>query len=139
MLKQIALVAQLLFPSPDDPRVQTAFNQMTTDFATCHAYYDFKAGWFTINQPMLASAALGGMANAGHEGRRMEGLANLPRGTFDQRRAAVHGDMHTTVTDMGFSALYSAYDNFCEDLREDPGTAFLKRLPPKPKETKPLK
>jgi hypothetical protein len=139
MLKEILLFAQLIFPSPDDPRVQIAFNQMTTDYATCHAYYDFKAGWHTIESPLLASSALGGMASAGYEGKRVEALANLPAGTFAARRNAMYKDMHATIERAGFTSLYSAYDGFCEDLREDPGTAFLKRLPPKPKEMKPLK
>lgn len=129
MMKTALLLAQILLPSPDSPRVQAAFNQLTTDYATCHAYFDLLAKWYDISSPRLAVSALGGVANAGYEGTRMEKMANLPEGTFYKRRAAMMQDMQKSLDSSGFSVIYSAYDGFCEDLREDPGKAFLRRLP----------
>lgn len=129
--KAIALVAQIFFPSADDPRVQATFRQMTTDYATCAAYFDLQAAYYHITSPHLTVRSLGGVANAGYEGHRTEALANLPRGTFEARQAAMKRDMIKTLETLGFAGLYSTYDSFCEDLREDPGRAFLRRLPPK--------
>lgn len=129
--KSMALVAQLLFPSPDDPRIQATFSQMTTDYAACSAYYDLQAAYYDITSPRLTVRSLGGVANAGYEGHRVEALANLPKGTFERRREALKADMLSVLEKVGFGGLYSTYDTFCDDLREDPGRAFLRRLPPK--------
>jgi len=102
---------------------------MTTDYATCHAYFDLKAAYHSIADPVEATHALGGLSVMGMEGRRMETLANLSPGSFDRRRKAVMADMQKTLDISGFSALYSAYDGFCDSLKDDPGKHFLRHLP----------
>jgi hypothetical protein len=128
----------ILFPSlnPNSPRIQTAFNQMVTDYAVCHAYYDFAYSVTGTRSPSLSVKYLGAQANAAYEGHRLEVLANLQNGTFEKRREANRAEMQKVLDSRGFAQLYSIYDGFCEDLRDDPGGSFIRRLPPS---VKPMK
>lgn len=102
---------------------------MTTDYAKCHTYFDLRASFYKIDEPLNMARSMGSMAMMGMEGRRMEALANLPVGTFDDRRSTFLILMQRTLDDKGFSALYSRYDGACEDLRDNPGDAFIQHLP----------
>lgn len=130
MLKAALLAVTIVAPDPSTPRLQAAFDGLTQDFATCHAYFDFKAAWYTVAEPFQMRDALGAQARSGLEGRKVEALANLPAGTFNRRQEATRQDMNKVLDKTGFSALYSAYDGFCEDLVENTGKHFIRHLGP---------
>lgn len=134
MLKTFFLVATLA--TPTTPRMERAFDQMVTDYATCSNYWDFSAAYYGITSPGSSTVALGGMANAAYEARRLVEILDLPSDTFEKRRAATRADMHKTLDKYGFSQLYSMLDGFCTLLKDEPGRAYIQRLP---KEVPPLK
>jgi hypothetical protein len=136
MLKVLAVSIALLPSNPMTPRMATAFNQMVTDYAQCSNYWDFSAAYYGITNPGESTVALGGIANAAYEARRLVDLLDLPDDTFEKRRAATRADMIKTLDSYGFSQLYSVFDGFCTTLKDDPGRAFIQRLP---KESKPIK
>lgn len=135
MIKELAIIAGLL--SPVSPDMQRSFDALVVDFATCHAYYGYKEAYFSIGDAAERIKALGAQASAAYEGRRLETLAGLPSGTFYQRQAAISQDMKKTLDSPGFSGLYSVYEGFCEDLRENTGKHYLRHLrkPIKPMKT----
>lgn len=133
MIKALLLTAQFLLPTPDAPRAQASFNLMVTDFATCHAYFDLRADYYKIDEPLNAMKSLGAMATMAYEGKRLEALANLPQESFNKRRKAAMANMQGILDSHSFATLYSKYDGECEELRENPGGAFIKHLNPEMK------
>lgn len=134
LVKTFAILAQLTILTPDSIN---ALDKMTTDYATCAAYYNIKAAYYGIMDPAESSGALGSLSVMRLEGKRIEQFIRLPAGTFDDRQAAMDKDMVQTasVNDLGFSTLYSVYDGFCDQLKENPADNYIRHLPKK----KPMK
>lgn len=127
LIKAIILLAQT-FMTPD---TASALDKMTTDYATCAAYYDIKAAYYGIMDPSESAAALGSFATMRYEGSRLERFIGLPEGTFNDRQAAMNKDMVRTasIDEAGFPTLYSVYDGFCDQLKENPADNFARHMP----------